>query len=325
MRKASRKSAAGRTVGRPRYATGERRVIGARPALTALMRRALLTLRTNAANACEEAHRAGKKATPMFDLQQATLSLVLSGKKGVISQQTVNAATWLVACAYAREDEGENRSRSDSAVLSAAEAAVEACLVAPAVREHLRKTYDVWLRRTGWGGVAMGDRAVGAVVARLHRLGESDTRLRAKWDGLNRAIWRASERMRDAPSLTAAKRRADPMLANTDTGAAEAALGRRCALAVWRIVEPLLHHDASGQIERSGARLDDSEFANFVRHGIEREMILMRRKSDTEAATAAVAARATAAAPSARLMREGSRRRGAGTASGGRGARARAH
>jgi hypothetical protein len=63
---------------------------------------------------------------------------------------------------------------------------------------------------------------------------------------------------------------------------------KRMLLALVRIFEPLLTYGLSGGIERHWTELDDQELADFVRAGMRRELILLRRGADIARAQMAV-------------------------------------
>jgi hypothetical protein len=58
----------------------------------------------------------------------------------------------------------------------------------------------------------------------------------------------------------------------------------RARIAFYRILEPLLEARESGFVERSWDELDRSELSRFIRAGMEREKILLRRSADTQRA-----------------------------------------
>jgi predicted transcriptional regulator len=54
----------------------------------------------------------------------------------------------------------------------------------------------------------------------------------------------------------------------------------RARFSALRILEPLLDHSRTGRVERGAEELTPEEFAQFVRAGIARELILLRRGPD---------------------------------------------
>lgn len=56
----------------------------------------------------------------------------------------------------------------------------------------------------------------------------------------------------------------------------------RAGHAIWRVVDGLLEFDASGQVERHWENLSAKELSDFIRAGIIREMILLRRSADLQ-------------------------------------------
>jgi hypothetical protein len=62
------------------------------------------------------------------------------------------------------------------------------------------------------------------------------------------------------------------------------ASGTRARIAFYRILEPLFEGRESGFVERSWDELDRSELSRFIRAGMEREKILLRRSADTQRA-----------------------------------------
>lgn len=130
-------------------------------------------------------------------------------------------------------------------------AELTAALVPPGVDAHLR-AYDRWL---------------------------ADEFLR-----LPRGIQAIMETIRDyAPDLV--------VLIGGATGRwrARGVKAKRRHLALSRTVAPLVDYDLSGKVERGPHEMRDAEVRSFIRAGLEREEILLRREADWERTVRALA------------------------------------
>ena len=187
-------------------------------------------------------------AARLARMKQPELHRLAHGQIGSIGRRTIAALLRLVAA--------DRRHR------------LEEALISPEASELLR-AYDTWIN--GWSErflerKDLGDTYVGRAIQRL-----------PGWE---------LQRVLEADHLLATAREecAGELRAFESFLVKQQASAKRAKIAFYRILEPLLESRESGFVERSWEELDRSELSRFIRAGIEREKILLRRSADTQRA-----------------------------------------